>query len=104
MAMRPGSVIVDLAASTGGNCELTQNGKTITVNGVKIIGKSDFPSDMPSDASKMFGSNILNLLKIMVDKSGNIVVDLEDDIINSTVVVHGKEYISQRARQILKIN
>jgi NAD(P) transhydrogenase subunit alpha len=104
MNMRPGSVIVDLAASTGGNCELTQNGKTVVINGVKIIGKSDFPSDMPTDASKMFGSNILNLIKIMVDKSGNILLNLEDDIINSTVVVHQKEYVSQRARQMLNIN
>ena len=53
--MKPGSVIVDLAAVTGGNCELTQNGTTVEVNGVKIIGKSDYPSEMPSDASKMFG-------------------------------------------------
>jgi NAD(P) transhydrogenase subunit alpha len=104
MSMKPGSVIVDLAASTGGNCELTENGKTVTVNGVRIIGKSDFPSDMPTDASKMFGSNVVNLLRIMVDKSGNISIDLEDDIINSTVVVHRNEYISQRARQMLKIN
>jgi NAD(P) transhydrogenase subunit alpha len=104
MSMKPGSVIVDLAASTGGNCELTENGKTVTVNGVRIIGKSDFPSDMPTDASKMFGSNVVNLLRIMVDKSGNINIDLEDDIINSTVVVHRNEYISQRARQMLKIN
>ncbi len=103
MSMKSGSVIIDLAASTGGNCELTENGKTVNVNGVKIIGKSDFPSEMPTDASKMFGSNLVNLLRIMVDKSGGIKIDLEDDIINSILVVHGNEYISQRARQILKI-
>ncbi|HKK43767.1 MAG TPA: NAD(P) transhydrogenase subunit alpha, partial [Bacteroidales bacterium] len=55
--MKPGSVIVDLAASSGGNCELTEDGETIVVNGVRIIGKSDYPSAMPTDASKMFGNN-----------------------------------------------
>jgi NAD(P) transhydrogenase subunit alpha len=102
-AMKPGSVIIDLAASTGGNCELTENGKSIKVNGVNIIGKSDYPSDMPADASKMFGSNIINLLKIMVDKDGNLVLNMQDDIINGTTAVHGKEYISQRIKQMLNI-
>ena len=103
MAMKPGSVIVDLAASSGGNCELTENEKTITVNGVTIIGKSDFPSDMPTDASKMFGSNIFNLLKIMIDKDGNLLLNMKDEIINGTTAVHNKEYISQRVRQMLGI-
>jgi NAD(P) transhydrogenase subunit alpha len=102
-AMKPGSVIVDLAASSGGNCELTENGKDIVVNGVNIIGKSDFPSDMPTDASKMFGCNIINLLKIMVDKSGNLELNMQDDIINGTTAVHGKEYISQRVKLMLNI-
>lgn len=102
-SMKPGSVIVDLAASSGGNCELTVNGKNIIVHGVNIIGKSDYPSDMPTDASKMFGCNIINLLKIMVDKEGNLVLNMQDDIINGTTAVHGKEYISQRVRQMLNI-
>jgi NAD(P) transhydrogenase subunit alpha len=103
MAMKPGSIIVDLAASTGGNCELTENDRTISVNGITIIGNSDFPSDMPSDASKMFGSNIINLLKIMIDKEGNLVLNMEDEIIKCTAAVHNKEYISQRVRQMLGI-
>jgi NAD(P) transhydrogenase subunit alpha len=102
-SMKPGSVIIDLAASTGGNCELTENGKTIVVNGVKLIGKSDYPSDMPTDASRMFGCNINNLLKIMVDKQGNLVLNMQDDIINGTTAVHSKEYISQRVKQMLNI-
>jgi NAD(P) transhydrogenase subunit alpha len=101
--MKPGSVIIDLAASTGGNCELTQNGKTEIVNGVTIIGKSDYPSDMPTDASKMFGSNINNLLKIMIDKEGNLVLNMQDDIINGTTAVHAREYVSQRVKQMLNI-
>jgi NAD(P) transhydrogenase subunit alpha len=103
LAMKSGSVIIDLAASTGGNCELTENGKSIVVNGVIIVGKSDYPSDMPSDASKMFGNNIINLLKIMVDKEGNLALNMQDDIINGTTAVHAKEYISQRIKQMLNI-
>jgi H+-translocating NAD(P) transhydrogenase subunit alpha len=102
-AMKPGSVIVDLAASTGGNCELTEYGKNVIVNGVNIIGKTDYPSDMPSDASKMFGCNVINLLKIMVDKEGNLVLNMMDDIINGTTAVHNKEYIGQRIRKMLNI-
>ncbi len=103
MAMKPGSVIVDLAASTGGNCELTENDRTIVVNGVTIIGKSDFPSEMPADASKMFGSNIVNLLKIITEKDGSLNLNMEDEIIAGTTAVHKKEYISQRAKQMLGI-
>lgn len=101
--MKPGSVIIDLAASTGGNCELTKNGETITVNGVKITGKSDFPSEMPSDASKMFGSNVINLLKIMINKEGTLLLDMEDEIIHGTTAVHNGEYISKRVKQMLNI-
>lgn len=103
LAMKPGSIIIDLASATGGNCELTENDKEIIVNGVKIIGKSDYPSEMPSDASKMFGSNIVNLLKIMIGDDGNMNIDLNDEIINGTVAVHNKEYVSQRVIQMLGI-
>jgi H+-translocating NAD(P) transhydrogenase subunit alpha len=103
-SMKPGSVVIDLAASSGGNCELTSNGKNIVINGVNIIGKTDYPSDMSSDASKMFGSNVINLLKIMVDKDGNLVLNTEDDIIKGTIAVHMKEYVSQRVKQLLNIN
>jgi H+-translocating NAD(P) transhydrogenase subunit alpha len=102
-SMKPGSVIIDLAASSGGNCELTENGKNIVVNGVKIIGKTDYPSEMPSDASKMFGSNVINLLKIMIDKDAKLNLNMQDDIINGTTAVHSKEYISARVKQILNI-
>lgn len=102
-SMKPGSVIIDLAASSGGNCELTENGKTVLVNGVKIIGKSDYPSDMPADASKMFGNNIINLLKIILNKEGNLNLNMQDEIINGTTAVHAGEYVSQRAKQLLNI-
>jgi NAD(P) transhydrogenase subunit alpha len=103
-SMKPGSVIVDLAASSGGNCELTSGGKNIIVNGVNIIGKTDYPSDMPTDASKMFGSNVISLLKIMVDGEGSLILNMDDDIIRGTIAVHHKEYVGQRVRQLLNIN
>jgi NAD(P) transhydrogenase subunit alpha len=103
-SMKAGSVIIDLASSTGGNCELTQDGKIVVVEGVTIVGKSDYPSDMPTDASKMFGSNIINLLKIMIDKEGHLNLNLDDDIIKGTTAVHKGEYVSPRVRQLLNIN
>jgi NAD(P) transhydrogenase subunit alpha len=102
-AMKSGSVIIDLAASTGGNCELTENGKKVVINGITIIGKSDYPSEMSSDASKMFGNNIINLLKILVDREGNLVLNIQDEIISGTTAVHAGEYVSLRVRQMLNI-
>ena len=102
-AMKPGSVVIDLAASTGGNCELTEDGKRIVVNGVNIIGKSDYASDMPTDASKMFGNNIISFLKILVDKEGNLAINIQDEIINGTIAVYGKEYVSPKVKQMLNI-
>jgi NAD(P) transhydrogenase subunit alpha len=102
-SMKPGSVIIDLAASSGGNCDLSENGKTVVINRVTIIGKCDYPSEMSADASKMFGSNVINLLRIMIDKDGNLNLNMEDEIINGTTAVHAKEYISQRVKQILNI-
>lgn len=88
--MKPGSVIVDLAASTGGNCELTENGKIIQVHGVTIIGDSGLASTMPYDASKMFGKHH-QLLKIMIDKEGNINLNWEDDLITGTCISYQQE-------------
>lgn len=99
--MQPGSVIVDLAASTGGNCELTENDKTVQKHGVTIIGNSNLPSSMPMDASKMFGKNIVNLLKLMIDKEGTFNLNWEDDIIANTCVTHDGNIISERVKNIL---
>ncbi|NOY50548.1 MAG: Re/Si-specific NAD(P)(+) transhydrogenase subunit alpha [Chlorobi bacterium] len=99
-AMKAGSVIIDLAASTGGNCELTENGKTVVKEGVKIIGKSDYPSDMPNDASRMYGNNLINLLKVLLDDEGNINLNLEDEILQGTCITHAGEIISPRLKSI----
>ncbi|HEX2967660.1 MAG TPA: NAD(P) transhydrogenase subunit alpha [Bacteroidales bacterium] len=101
--MKAGSVIVDIAASTGGNCELTEYRKNKIVKGIHIIGETDYASDMPTDASRMFGSNIINLLKIIVDKNGGLNFNMSDDIIIGTVAVHKMEYVSQRLKQMLNL-
>lgn len=103
MAMKQGSVIVDLAASSGGNCELTENNKTVTVNGITITGRSDFASEMPSDASRLFGSNVINLLKIFIDNSGEADPEKKDEIINYAVAVHKREFISPALKQMFNI-
>jgi len=100
-SMKPGSVVIDLAASSGGNCELTENGKTITVNGVKIVGKSDYPSDMPTDASRMYGKNMINFLKLIITKEGALNLNWEDDIVKGTAVTHGKEIVHERVKSVI---
>src|SRR5687768_381633 len=100
--MKAGSVIVDLAASTGGNCELTKNNETvITSNGVAIIGNSYLPSTLPGDASKMFGKNVLNLLKLMINKEGQLVFNFEDDIVKGCCITHNGEVMNERVREAL---
>jgi len=101
--MKPGSVIIDLAASSGGNCELTQNGKNLIAGGVTIVGRSDYPAAMSSDASRMFGNNLINLLRIMTDREGNVIPDLTDEIVAGTTAVSGGEYRSLRVKQLLDI-
>ncbi len=100
--MIPGSVIVDLAASTGGNCELTENNKVVEKHQVKIIGKSNYPSDMPSDASKMFGKNLVNFLKLLIDEEGNLSLNFEDEIIQGTCITHKNEIINERVKQSIQ--
>ncbi len=100
-AMKPGAVIVDLAASTGGNCEMTENSKTIVHKGVKIIGNSLFPVDMPSDASKMFGKNVINFLKLMISPKGEFNLNWDDDIVKGTCVTHNKEIVHERLKAVI---
>lgn len=98
-SMKAGSVIVDLAASTGGNCELTKNNETIVHKGVTIIGNSYLPSTIPADASKMFGKNVLNFLKLIISKEGNLNLNFEDDIVKGSCITHNKEIIHPKVKE-----
>lgn len=99
--MKPGAVIVDLAASSGGNCELTKNNETVIHNGVSIIGKSDLPSTMAMDASKMYGKNMLNFLKLII-KEGEINLNFEDDIVQGSCITHNGDIINERVKSLLE--
>ncbi len=99
--MRPGSVIVDLAADTGGNVELTQAGKDVDVAGVTIMGTRNVPSTMPLATSQLFARNVANLLLHLV-KDGAITLDFEDEITKGSCVTHGGEIVNARAKQLLE--
>jgi NAD(P) transhydrogenase subunit alpha len=86
--MRPGSVVVDVAAPSGGNCELTRPGQTVVHRGVSIIGPVDLPSRVAHDASQMYARNVASFLGRISDEDGGIVVDLEDPIISGAAITH----------------
>jgi NAD(P) transhydrogenase subunit alpha len=98
--MRAGSVIVDLAAATGGNTECTKNNQTVIENHVCIIGNSNLASMQPSDASKMYGKNILNFLKLIIDAEGNLNLNFEDDLVKGTCIVHNAQITNERIAQL----
>jgi NAD(P) transhydrogenase subunit alpha len=100
--MKPGAVIVDLAASSGGNCEVTKNNEEIEHKGVTIIGDSNLPSGMPVDASRMFGKNLLNFLNNMIDDEGKLNIDFQDEIIKQSCITHQKEIINERIKESFK--
>jgi len=86
--MRPGAVIVDLAAETGGNCELTQAGKTIRDHGVTIIGPRNLPARVAFHSSLMYAKNLQSFLSLLIDKDGNVVKEFTDEILTASLLVH----------------
>jgi NAD(P) transhydrogenase subunit alpha len=98
--MKPGSVVVDMAAEQGGNCEGSEAGKDVVRNGVTIIGPTNLPSTMPVHASQMYAKNLLTLVQHLV-KDGVLTLNFEDDIISGTCVTHAGEIRNQRVRDLL---
>jgi NAD(P) transhydrogenase subunit alpha len=98
--MRPGSIIVDLAAETGGNVELTKAGEDVVVGGLTIIGTRNVPSTMPLHASQLYARNVANLLLHLVH-DGAIKLDFTDEITKGACVTHGGEIVNERARQLI---
>jgi NAD(P) transhydrogenase subunit alpha len=94
--MRRGSLIIDLAAATGGNTDHTKNNETVTVDGVNIIGNSALASTMPSDASKLYGKNVLNFLNLIISKEGNLNLNFEDDLVKGCCITHGGDIVHER--------
>jgi H+-translocating NAD(P) transhydrogenase subunit alpha len=97
-AMRNGSIIVDLAAATGGNTPVTKNNDTVVYNGVSIVGNSNLQATLPSDASKLYGKNILNFLQLIITKEGNINLNWEDDLVKGSCITHGGELVHERVK------
>ena len=100
--MAPGSVIVDLAAERGGNCEYTQAGKKVIEHGVTIVGYFNLATDVPYHASQMYAKNITAFLTYMV-KDGKLQLNLEDEIIQSTLVTQGGEVVNPRVREFFSL-
>jgi NAD(P) transhydrogenase subunit alpha len=100
--MKPGSVIVDLAAETGGNVEGTEAGKTIVVNGVTIIGQLNLPSTMPFHASQMYSRNIASLLALMLKKDGTFDLNIGDDVVKGTVITHGGQVVHEATQKAMQ--
>ena len=85
-AMQPGSVIVDMAVEQGGNCALSELGKTVTKHGVHIIGQPNLAATVPTDSSALYARNVLDFLKLIVDKDGNFVLPADDDIVTACLL------------------
>jgi NAD(P) transhydrogenase subunit alpha len=100
--MRPGSVIVDLAAETGGNVEGTEAGKTVVVSGVTIIGTLNLPATMPFHASQMYSRNIASLLSLMLKKDGTFAVDMTDEVVKGTVITQAGNVVHEATQKAMQ--
>jgi len=96
--MQAGSIIIDLAAATGGNTPFTKNNETVVVNGVSIIGNSNLQATMPSDASKLYGKNVLNFLQLIISKDGQLNLNWEDDLVKGSCITHNNEIVNERLK------
>ena len=102
LAMKPGSVIVDMAVGTGGNVIGSEPNKTIEKNGIKIIGNTNLPGELPIHSSQVYASNIFNLVdEFWNSETGKIDIDIEDEILSSCLITHEKEYINRTIKEIM---
>jgi NAD(P) transhydrogenase subunit alpha len=100
-SMRPGSVIIDLASESGGNCALTQSGETVVENGVQIIGPVNLPTGIPVHASQMYSKNVVTLVSEFIGEEGQIELDFENDVIGPSTVTHQGEVTNERVQSTL---
>jgi H+-translocating NAD(P) transhydrogenase subunit alpha len=103
-AMAPGSVIVDLAAERGGNCELTKCGETVVEQGVTILGPANLPATVPYHASQMYGRNLVTFLKHLVNKEGQLNIDTNDEITRETLIAYKGEVVHPKIQALLGVN
>jgi NAD(P) transhydrogenase subunit alpha len=98
LGMRPGSVVVDLAGETGGNCELTEPGETVVRHEVTITAPLNLPATLPEHASALFARNVLALLELLVGEDGALKLDFEDEIVRGACIVREGEIVHEGAR------
>ncbi|MEJ2240140.1 MAG: hypothetical protein P8X82_17755, partial [Gemmatimonadales bacterium] len=98
--MKPGTVVVDLAAETGGNCAGTKAGEEVVLNGVKILGLLNLPASVPADASRMYARNMQTFLTQIV-KDGELNLDFEDEIIGGTCITHDGKIVHEAVSKAL---
>ncbi len=103
-AMAPGSVIIDLAAERGGNCEVTRAGETVVEQGVSVIGPVNVPATVPRHASEMYARNIVTFLKNMITKDGQLNIDMNDEITRDTIITREGEVVNPRVQALLGVN
>jgi NAD(P) transhydrogenase subunit alpha len=99
--MKPGSVVLDMAVEFGGNCEVSEKGKNVKKHGVTVIGEPNLPSLVPTHSSEMYSKNILSLIQ-HIGKEGNVELNLEDEIVQGSLITHSGEVINQRIKDLLK--
>jgi len=99
--MKEGSVIIDLAAATGGNTALTRDRETVVHHGIRIVGDSLLPASMPYDASKMYGKNIQNFLALITGIDGSLHLNFDDDLVRGTCMAHGGKIVNERVQSLL---
>ncbi|MGB4398206.1 MAG: NAD(P) transhydrogenase subunit alpha [Daejeonella sp.] len=99
-SMKTGSLIIDLASSTGGNTEQTKNLETVVYKNVTIIGNSNLQGTMPADASKLYGKNILNFLQLIIGKEGELNLNFEDDLVKGACITHNGEVCNERVKEL----
>jgi len=99
--MQPGAVIVDLAAESGGNCELTSPGETVDHNGVSIIGATNIPSLVSFHASQVYANNLANLLKLMITKEGALKIDTSDEVVAGVLLTHDGQVVHPRVKELM---
>ncbi len=92
-SMRPGSVVLDMAVEQGGNCALSELGRIVVVNGVSVVGQPNLPATVPADSSALYARNVIDFLKLIVDKEGKLVIDRADDIVAACLLCTGGETI-----------
>jgi NAD(P) transhydrogenase subunit alpha len=98
--MKPGSLIIDLASITGGNTTRTKDLETVVYKNVTIIGNSNLQGSMPSDASKLYGKNILNFLQLIIGKEGQLNLNFEDDLVKGTCITYNGEVCNDRVKEL----